>query len=350
MELNIRPAAPQPAPAAVPARDFVHTPTMVEGRRPADVIAAKDAYSAWTPNFGTLSKTDAKRAQSLIHAAIKELPTPAIYVNRRLDKAEAQLKSDRPFLTMFDAGQALPDIDRRRSIEQKYGTYGVGDDAGHSVYGSVQFSDAIAGASLLSDPERADAAKTSRANMGLQYYGPISLILKPEAWARATVQPGDSYNLDGVATKPGAAENLADVTTERVVSHFESWDHDRLKSALELPRREAIDLFKQHLASSRFTHPVDMMEAAVRTVDNSDVAEIRMMRAPGTQPGSIADRALRRIRYHANKLGIEVHQRTAKGNEVYAAQYTPDQLAAPVKDAVAGAAAVTPEAPVAAAA
>jgi hypothetical protein len=332
----------------IPAQPSILFPSIPDAARPPDVVEAREKFVAASPNLGHLSVRDARRAQRLVHAALESMPAPQIQVNRRLTNAEAILRSPDPIPTMFDLPESERphDFDQRARVEEKYDTHGRGADAGRSVYGSVQFADRIHDAAAVMRP---DAPKSSKefTNMGVGYYGPVSLVLKPEVWQRTTVQPGDSYNLDAlkVESRPGAVENLADVVAERVVSHFDTkradgatqaigtWDQAKagaaLKSILWKPKDQAVEGVRQHLASTAFTNGASMMEAAVRTADRNDIAEIRVMRHPDTEVGSPAHNAIRRLRYHAKKLGIPVHQKTVPASVFPYGSARPETLVKP---------------------
>jgi len=317
------------------------------------VVEAREKFEQVGPNLDSLSVRDARRAQRLVHAALEQLPTPTIQVNRRYTNAEQILRSPKPIPTMFDLPEdARPsDYDRRLQIEQKYDTYGRGEHAGRSVYGSVQFADQVLDAKATLPGAKLDKPARLRPNLGVAAYGPVSLVLKPTVWDRTTVQPADSYNLDAlhVTSQPGAAENLADVVTERVVSHFDGkradgasaafgiWNDAEagaaLKSILWKPTAQAVEGVKQHLASTAFTQAAAMMEAAVRTADRTDIAEVRVMRHPDTEVGSPAHNAIRRLRYHAKKLGIPVHQTTVPADQFPYGSARSEFLAKPTKAA-----------------
>lgn len=323
------PAAASTPPGTVAASMTASVPVSTDAARPADVLAARARYSAGTPSLGHLSVRDARRAQRLVHAALESMPTPQILVNRRPGNAEAILRSSKPIDTVFDLpeDQRPSDFGQRTWVEKQFDTHGRGADAGHSVYGSVQFADQIHPATELVQPAGGASTKP-HTNLGIGYYGPVSLVLKPDVWSRTTVQPGDSYNLAmlSLPSRPGAVENLADVVTERLVANFDGSRPDgalqafglgdqaqagaALKSLLWKPTAQAVEGVKQQLASTTFTNNATMLEAVVRTADRDDIAEIRVMRHPKTEIGSPAHNAIRRLRYHAKKLGIPVHQKT----------------------------------------
>ena len=88
------------------------------------MVEAREKFEQVGPNLGSLSVRDARRAQRLVHAALEQLPTPTIQVNRRYTNAEQILRSPKPIPTMFDLpeGKRPWDYDRRLAIEQKYDT------------------------------------------------------------------------------------------------------------------------------------------------------------------------------------------------------------------------------------
>ncbi len=283
---------PTPRPAAI-----VTTPpaAMTEGRRPADVLAAGKAYALAGPNLEGLPLADAQRGQQLVHEAVSQLPDPKIQVNRCFDNALSILKTDAPMPTMFDLPENKRpyDYNQRKRTEDRFGLFGEGVDAGHTVYGSVQFADTL-------------PAKKPRLNTGVDYYGPVSLVLKPEAWARATVMPGDSYEFDYVDQQPGAVENLADVAAERM------YRTGNLGGGMR-DAKTSVALLKSALTSSGLTGNEGMIEAQIRGASRDDIAEIRIKRNPFDEAGlPQQDRLIRQVRYHAGKLGIPVHQQTVR--------------------------------------
>lgn len=272
--------------------------------RPADVAQAAAEFSYTGPNLRGLSITDAKRAQELVHDALATMPTPRIQVNRRLDNAEAILKSDASFPTMFDlpADKRPYDYNQRQRVEQAFNIFGRRGDAGKTVYGSVQFADAV----------RPSSSTAPVLNTGVNMYGPVSFVLKPDVWNRATVLPSDSYFLDPTKDQPGALENLADITTDRVARTFSMQGPAELDKLVKRPHRSAITQVKRALSDSKMTDNEGMIEASIRGVDRTDIAEIRVVRNPALGGLKELDRGIRRLRYHAQKLGIPVHQETVK--------------------------------------
>jgi hypothetical protein len=195
---------------------------------------------------------------------------PVVVVNRRIDNAISTLDrapdatfetihtSDRPGFT--NSSQRVI----RRLIEQHRGTYGEGDLAGRTVYGSVRFvpsQDATQGATSVLD------ALQLQGEVGVRAYGPISLVVDPRrADARTTYSPDDT----GASFARAFAEpDISAVVAERITRGAEGLP--KANQLVAMPPAAAADAIRGWLLSDQLAKPGNYMEAQVRGLTPGDL-------------------------------------------------------------------------------
>lgn len=249
---------------------------------------------ASVPAFLTGGPSPRARLDAIARDALSGL-TPVVVVNRRADVALDQVDgaSDEPFPTIHTDGRTDLETTMRRAYrsvnEQVRDTHGHGDDAGHTVYGSVRFvaaEDAAAGA------ERVIDALMSQGDVGVRAYGPVSFVLAPDAMReRATFAADDT----GVTmARVHAPEDIATVVADRLERGTPT--APSVERLLQMPSRAAQDAVRGWLLTDDVGGSTGYMEAQVRrftpgdvfaaVVDARDAASVvrRDQVDPGTTP------------------------------------------------------------------
>jgi hypothetical protein len=241
--------------------------------------------------------------------------TPVVVVNRRLDVALAQVDgaADRPFTTLHSDPRTDVHTSVRRLVrsvnERVRDTYGDGDAAGHTAYGSVRFvptEDARAGAESVVDALR------RQGDPGVRAFGPVSFVVDPDATdGRVSFAADDT---GGTLAPVRTAAELANVVAERLErSQGESELAPDIARLATLPPAAARDAVRGWLLSDdlgrsdgyieaqiRRLAPRDVLAAVVDTRDMQDV-ERRFAIDPGAAP---APRDVEQLDRQLTRLGI----------------------------------------------
>ncbi len=222
--------------------------------------------------------------------------TPLVVVNRRVDIAQRQVdaSSDTPFPTIHGDPRSDPATLARRAVrfvnEHVRGTYGEGNAAGHTTYGSVRFvpaEDAAAGAqAIVGELQRQGSA-------GVRAYGPVTFVTDPDDIASRTTFAADDTGATFARVR--ARDELPTVVAERI-ERSGGAGATTLDELLAMPRGAASDAVRGWLLSSAVGADDAYIEAQVRRLTPSDVlaavvdlrgpdeVERRWLIDPGTNP------------------------------------------------------------------
>lgn len=285
---------------------------IVEGRaRPPDVEAARNAFD---PSIYSATQ---KKWAGLIAEAMKQLGGPRVMVNRPAESALRLLQNGGRFTTIFDRKKTNADVDAyletRLVHEQRLNTHGVGEQAGKTVYGSVEFSQTRSAAphedAILKSVKKGVTPKRPHLNTGIALTdGAVTFVMKQQANEQSTYLPGDTY-IDW-ATPPRALEHLAYAVLENMLTQGDTY-FDGLNGSdalFELPREQAIAGIKQYLTSEALQR--DYLEAQVRAPTLDDVGYVVLRDDPNsnrpTYDGRTIDEVLADVKRAAEARGITI--------------------------------------------
>lgn len=197
--------------------------------------------------------------------------TPLVVVNRRVDIAQRQVdaSSDTPFPTIHGDPRTDAATLARRAVryvnEHVRGTYGDGDAAGHTTYGSVRFvptEDVAAGAqAIVGELQRQGSA-------GVRAYGPVTFVTDPEDIATRTTFAADDTG--ATLARVRTRDELPTVVAERIERSGGVGDTP-LADLLAMPRSAASDAVRGWLLSNAVGTDSSYIEAQVRRLTPSDV-------------------------------------------------------------------------------
>jgi hypothetical protein len=285
--------------------------------RPSDVVAALNAYRP----------DPARRAQlALVQRAIDELGGPHIMVNRSADDALKLLSSGGRFSTLFDRPNPSDDVkaylEGRLARERRLGTHGVGGQAGHTVYGSVEFSPLrlpeLFEGGLLKAAKAKRPPTPHQLNTGISLTdGAVTFVLKQEVNPRSTFLPEDTYATR--ETGPRAVEHMASVVLDSMLRNADLYfdgDKAAVEKVFKLAPDTAVRTIKAYLTSGALDR--FYLEAQVRAPTADDVAYVIIRNhanANRTSPdGRPLSALLDEIRSKAGARGLKVvDEATFKG-------------------------------------
>jgi hypothetical protein len=250
---------------------------------------------------------------------------PRVLVNRNADDALRVLQrgdfgtlhtieSDRPDLPPEVLESFKVAAARRRAIEERRGTFGEGEAAGRTVYGSVHLSERVGSERFLRDILEGLSERERPTKPAQGFYlsgGAVTFVMKPSALAKATFLGGDSFLKND--WEPVGIRRLPEVimtALARIASGM--GEADQLQALLAMPadaRREAL---RRALDSDIFQ--IDYVEAQIRRPSVDDIDHIVIKSdvqdwPPGYLPDPRAGghaQALKEVRDLAKRRGIPV--------------------------------------------
>ncbi|MCA9775251.1 MAG: hypothetical protein KC800_00985 [Candidatus Eremiobacteraeota bacterium] len=256
--------------------------------RPRDVLQARDTFTIDNYQSLGVQPSELTAGARVVETALEDLGEPRIFVNRSLKSALETLREGGPFSTIFDKAKD-PELSQderdgiefyllgREAREKHLGTHGEDCLAGHTVYGSLGFSESLSQEmwdDQLLDPP---AATERHLNSGISLTdGAVTFVMKPEVNARSTFLPSDTY--DTKREKPVAEEHLPFAIWANIGSKGDMYFSDPRGSQvlLDLPSEQAEESVKSFLTSDAINR--GYMEAQIRGATLDDVERIVVRR------------------------------------------------------------------------
>lgn len=177
--------------------------------QPPDV---KQSHQGFKMDTGSLTPEQVNLALDTVHQAFEELPPPTVITNRHYADSVNALELGE-FPTLFFHPQPddprLNQVESLRKGQQDVGIYGVGEEAGKTVFGAVAFPPRDAAGQVVSDPTHAN---------GLLAKGGVSFVFKPEVLGFSTFAP---YDFGWKAYQHGSREDLEKVALGRILRNHQ---------------------------------------------------------------------------------------------------------------------------------
>lgn len=300
-----------PQPAATAAKP-------VGEDRPEDVLEARDRFTLNNYQSIGVEAQELQAGAELVKSALQELGEPHIFVNRSLSSSLELLQKGGKFTTIFDTVKD-PSLSQdardgiefylmgREAKERRLDTHGRGDLAGHTVYGSLGFSESLT-PEVWEDGLLAPAKPApTHLNSGIALTeGAVTFVLKAEANERATFLPSDTY--DTKKERPVAEEQLPFAVWANIGSKGDFYFNgaEGSQALLALPTEQGVDGVKRFLTSDAINR--GYMEAQVRGADLGDVERIvvrHQYSGNGAQTGAgTFEEALAEVQRLAAERGI----------------------------------------------
>jgi hypothetical protein len=271
-----------------------------------EVAAATARYAPMTPN------TDRPTFDRLVGVARSALDglTPVVVVNRRADATLYSLEQApaEPLLTIHTSTPPGLSGEARRigrlATEKLHGTHGTGDNEGRTVFGSTRFvgtADARAGAASVL------AALGRQGEVGVGAYGPVSLLVRPDALVgRTTYAARDTAK--GV-TRVSDASHMPEIVAERIARGVPG--APSVGQLVTSPADRASRLLRSWLTSDGLARRDGYIEAEVRTLRPTDFAGMHVAHSydgpvmKSISPGALPDASVTaRLHDAAARLGL----------------------------------------------
>lgn len=288
-------------------------------QRPADVLEARDHFEARQYERLGVSPDELRKGAALVREALKDLGEPEIYVNRSLKSGLELLREGGRFSTIHDTvkdpklskehREAIAAyLEGRLNLEKYLNTYGVGKDAGHTVYGSLGFAAEVTkerlGDGFLKEIRRTKSSHHINSGISLTE-GAITFVLKPECNQKSTFLSTDTYNAHG--EMPVAAENLPEVIWANIGSQGDFYFNSDKGSQviLDQPHDKAVRTVKNILTSDAFDR--GYMEGQVRGATREEVSRIVIRHSKasnGVNSPQELEAGIAEAQQLAKKLGI----------------------------------------------
>lgn len=276
-----------------------------------EVVAATARYAPLHPD---IDRASFERVVGVAREALDGL-APVVVVNRRVDVALQALEAAPDALVPTihtDTPPGLQGTARRTGrmvSERLHDTFGTGELQGRTVFGSTRFvdtSDARAGATAVLEALR------RQGDVGVGAYGPVAMLLRPEAVAGRTTFAARDTALG--MTRVTDASNLPQVVAERIARGVPGAPTAATLAAAASD--DAVRRLRAWLMTDGLARRDGYIEAQVRGLRMADVAGIHVAQGydgpvmrkldPGPPPDASAAERLERA---ASRLAITLDER-----------------------------------------